>query len=131
MLKKTIKYVDYDGKERSEDFYFNLSKAELIEMDLVEQNGLEATINKIIDAKDNKRIVEMFKDLILRSYGEKSVDGRRFIKSKELSEQFSQTEAFVELYMSMFTNPDEAAAFIKAVGPQIPEQDPAKHPAVK
>ena len=89
-----ITYVDYDDVERKEKFYFNLTKAELVEMELTTVGGLEKEIRKIVDAKDTPSIVKIFKRLILQSYGEKSDDGRRFIKSEELSKAFSETEAY-------------------------------------
>ncbi len=117
MLKKTITYTDYDGEERTEDFYFNLSKAELVEMQMSETGGLEKFIRKIVAERDGKRIVEMFKSLILNAYGEKSPDGKRFIKNKELSEAFSQTEAYSELFMELSTDADKAAAFVRGIIP--------------
>ena len=118
MLKKTIKYTDYDGVERVEDFFFNLSKAEVAEMEMSSQGGMERLIRQIAMTQDRKRLVELFKDLILRSYGEKSPDGRRFVKSKELSEAFSQTEAYSELFMQLATDSDAAAAFINGILPK-------------
>ena len=99
MLKKNIKYVDYDGNERTEDFYFNLNKAEVIELQLGTVGGLTKTLEKIVQEKDASRIIEYFKTLILKAYGEKSADGRRFIKSQELRDAFEQTEAYSELFM--------------------------------
>ena len=99
MLKKTIKYTDYNGVERKEDFYFHLTKPELIEMQFSTDGGLDEKIRKIFMAQDGRAIMNIFKELILKAYGEKSDDGRRFIKSKELSEAFAQTEAYTELYM--------------------------------
>ena len=120
MLKKKIKYVDYDGNERTEDFYFNLNKAELTEMELSNDGGLVKTIEKIVAALDNKRIVEVFKDLILRAYGEKSPDGKRFIKNQEVRDSFAQTEAYSELFMELATDADAAAAFVNGITPPIP-----------
>lgn len=118
MLKKTITYEDYDGNKRTEDFYFNLTSAELTEMEMSVEGGLTKTLTKIVEAKDGKRIIETIKDLILRSYGEKSMDGRRFKKSFELSEAFSQTEAYTQLFMELVTDPEKTAAFVNAVVPQ-------------
>lgn len=117
MLKKTIKYVDYNDEEREEDFYFNLSKAELAEMELSTEGGLENTIRKISTTRDTPKLVQMFKGLILKSYGEKSPDGKRFIKSAELAEAFSQTEAYTNLFMELATNADAAAAFVRGIIP--------------
>lgn len=117
MLKKTINYVDYNGVERKEDFYFNLTKAEVTEMELSVDGGLSQMIEQLVNAKDNKQIIALFKEIILKAYGEKSADGRRFIKSKEISEAFSQTEAYSELFVELALNEDEAAKFIKGILP--------------
>lgn len=117
MLKKTITYTDYNGVERTEDFYFNLSKAELAEMELSADGGLAETLKRIIDAKDSKQLVAVFKDLVLRSYGEKSPDGKRFIKSEELRIAFSQTEAYSDLFMELATNDNAAVEFVNGIVP--------------
>ena len=118
MLKKLIKYVDYDGRERSENFYFYMSKAELMEMELGTVGGMQNLIQLIIDKQDIPKIMEAFKMLILKAYGEKSADGRRFIKSAELSEAFSQTEAYSNLYMELISDANAAAAFINGIVPE-------------
>lgn len=118
MLKKNIKYVDYDGIERAEDFYFNLNKAEIVELELGTTGGLTKTLEKIVQEKDNKRIVEYFKAIILKAYGEKSADGRRFIKSQELRDSFEQTEAYSELFMELSSNAKAAADFISGIVPK-------------
>lgn len=118
MLKKTIKYVDYDGNPREESFYFNLTKVECAEMEVSAKGGIVKLIDRIIAEKDEKRIVELFKDFILRSYGEKSDDGKHFVKTPELTMAFSQTEAYVELFMELASNAEAAQAFVTAVLPQ-------------
>jgi len=121
VIKKTITYTDYDGNERTEDFYFNLSKAELMEMDFSATGGMEKMIKRIVEAQDTKRIIEVFKDIILKSYGEKSADGRKFLKvvdGRKLSEEFAQTEAYSELFMELATNDKAATEFINGVIPQ-------------
>lgn len=117
MLKKRIKYEDYNGEIREEDFYFNLSKAELTEMMFSVEGGLENKIRKIIDAKNTPELIKLVKDIIIKSYGEKSADGKRFIKSKELTEAFMQTEAYSELYIELATNDIAAADFIFGILP--------------
>ena len=117
MLKKTIKYVDYNGVEREEDFYFNLSKAEISEMELEIPGGMSEMLKRITKAQDTPSLVKIFKDLILRSYGEKSDDGKRFIKSEELKIAFSQTEAYSELFMELATDEDAAAKFMNGIVP--------------
>lgn len=117
MLKKTITYTDYNDKERKEDFYFNLSQAELTEMELSATGGLAESIKKLIDAEDFQSIVKILKDIILRAYGEKSADGKRFIKSEELSTAFSQTEAYSILFMELATDADKAGEFVNGILP--------------
>ena len=117
MLKKTITYTDWFGDERTEDFYFNLSKSELSELQASEEGGLIRFIDKIVKTVDQRKLIEMFKGLILKSYGEKSDDGRRFIKSKELSEAFSQTPAYDILFMELSSDDVAAADFIKGIIP--------------
>lgn len=117
MLKKTITYTDYNGVERTEDFYFNLTKAEIAEMELEIPGGMTEMLKRITAAQDTPSLVKIFKDLILRSYGEKSADGKRFIKSQELKESFAQTEAYSELFMELATNAEAASAFINGIIP--------------
>ena len=117
MLKKTITYVDYNGVERKEDFYFNLSKSEIMKMELGTTGGLAEKIQRVVDAQDGPAIMTIFEDLILTAYGEKSLDGKRFVKSKELSEAFSQTEAYSILFMELATNDVAAANFINGIVP--------------
>ena len=125
MLKKTITYTDYDGNKRSEDFYFNLTKAEVMEMEMTTTGGMQKMLEKIVAEQDAKRIIEIFKDLILRAYGEKSPDGKRFIKSKELTEAFAQTEAYSDLFMELATDANAAAVFVNGIIPHEAVQDPA------
>ncbi len=118
MLKKTITYTDYNDVERTEDFYFNISKAEAMEMEMSVNGGLTTLINKIIATSDAPSIVAYFKEFILKAYGEKSLDGKRFVKSKELSDAFAQTEAYSNLYMELATNAEAAAEFVNGVLPK-------------
>ena len=123
MFKHNIKYTDYNGTERNEVFYFNLSKAELMEMELSTQAGVDEMIRMMIATNDNAKIVQTFKDLILKSYGIKSEDGKRFIKSQELREQFEQSEAYSEFFMAMIANEDNLQTkFINGVinGSNVP-----------
>lgn len=117
MLKKTVTYVDYNGVERTEDFYFNLSKAEVTEMELSVEGGFSKMLEEIVKSNDNARILELFKEMVLKAYGEKSADGRRFVKSKELSEAFSQTEAYSEIFMELAMDEKAAAAFVNGIMP--------------
>lgn len=121
MLKKTITYTDYNGVERTEDFYFNLSRAELAEMELSVDGGLTEMINKIIAAQDTPSLVKIFKDLVLKAYGEKSLDGKRFVKVDEtgykLANNFAQTEAYSILFIELATNADAAAKFFEGIVP--------------
>lgn len=123
MFKKTIKYVDYKGNEREEDFYFNLSKAELVEMELGQKGGMSDYLDKITKAQTKDELIMWFKKIILRAYGEKSEDGRRFMKSEEISKAFSETEAFNQLYMELITDEKKAADFVNAVVPEFTEEE--------
>ena len=117
MLKRSITYPDYNGGTRTEDFYFNLTQAEVTEMELSVDGGLVEMINRIVAAQDGKQIIATFKDIILRAYGEKSPDGKRFIKNQELRDAFAQTEAYSILFMELATNADAAAAFVNGIVP--------------
>lgn len=131
MLTKTIKYTDYNGVERSEDFSFNLTKAEIMEMEMSTVGGLAESINKIVAAQDAPQLIKLFKDLILKAYGEKSADGKRFVKSDELREAFSQTEAYSILFMELAENADEASRFINGVIPADLSKELQKQQAQK
>lgn len=117
MIKKTITYEDYNGTERVEDFYFNLSKAELTEMELSTEGGYASMLNKIINSKSLPDLMAEAKKLILKAYGEKSTDGRRFVKSEELSLAFSQTEAYSQLFTQFISDADMASKFVNGVMP--------------
>lgn len=119
MLKKTITYTDYNDVTHTETYLFNLSKAECMEMEMSTSGGLTEMINKIIETQDVPAIIKIFKDLILKAYGVKSPDGKRFIKSEELSTAFAQTEAYSVLFMELATNAEEAAAFVNGIMPSI------------
>lgn len=126
MLKKTITYVDYNGSERTEDFYFNLTKAEVMEMEMSTTGGLAEAIKKIVAAQDAPAIIKIFKDLVLKAYGEKSPDGKRFVKSDEISTAFAQTEAYSILFMELATDADAAAKFINGIVPADVAAEAAK-----
>ncbi len=117
MIKENIAYTDYNGVERKEDFYFNLTKAEIMEMEMSTKGGLAEMIQRIIAAQDQPAIIKIFKDLIIKSYGVKSADGKRFIKNEEVVEEFVQTEAFSQLFMKLATDPDAAANFVNGIVP--------------
>lgn len=119
MLKLTKTFTDYDGNSRTEDFYFNLSKAELMKMEMGESGGLEKLLRKIIAEQDNVQIMKYFDEIISKAYGEKSADGRRFIKSPELTEAFKQTEAYSEIFMDLITDAGKAADFVNQVLPDV------------
>ena len=109
MLKKKVTYTDYNGVERTEDFYFNLSKAEIMEMELGTTGGFAEMIQKVVAAQDAPTLIKIFKDLVLKAYGEKSADGKRFIKSDEIATAFSQTEAYSQIFMELATDADAAS----------------------
>lgn len=118
MLKKTISFTDYFGEERTQDFYFNLTKSELTEMDLSENGGIERLIDKIIQTNDRKKLVGYFKEIILKSYGEKSDDGFQFIKGPEVSRKFEQSPAYDILFMELSTDSKKASDFINGIVPK-------------
>jgi hypothetical protein len=126
MIKKPITYTDYEGMERTEDFYFNLTRAELAEMELSVSGGLSKKLEKIAQTQDVPEIAAFFKEIILKAYGVKSEDGKRFIKSAQLSEEFAQTEAYVELFMELLGDPEAAAAFFNGI---VPPQNKLTPPA--
>ena len=129
MLKKTITYNDYNGVERTEDFYFNLTKAELMEMELGMVGGMSSMLQKIVQSVEVDQIVAVFKQIILKSYGEKSPDGRRFMKSPELTDAFVQTEAYSELFVELASATDKALEFSKGIMPEgFVEQGAAANP---
>ena len=117
MLKKIITYTDYNGVERTEPFYFNLSKAELMEMELGVTGGMTEMLDKIISAKDAPSLMKTFKEMIMKAYGVKSDDGKRLIKSEELSIAFTQTEAYSVLFMELITDDKAAADFVNGIIP--------------
>lgn len=117
MLKKTINFTDYNGVERTEDFYFNLNEAELTEMQLMKEGGLREWLEKMIKSENKVEIMKMFKMIILKAYGEKSADGRRFVKSDAISEAFTQTEAYNKLFMELVSNETTMSEFVKGIVP--------------
>lgn len=117
MIKKTISYTDYNGVERKEDFYFNLTKAEIMEMEMSTKGGLAEMIQRIVAAQDQPAIIKIFKDLIVKAYGVKSPDGKRFIKNDEVVDEFVQTEAYSQLFMELATDADAAAKFVNGIVP--------------
>lgn len=117
MLTKTIEYPDYLGNKRKEDFFFNLTEAEVVEMELSTTGGLSAMAKRIVKTKDTPTMIKSFKDLILKSYGEQSPDGKYFNKSEELSTAFSHTEAYSKLYMEFVSDTDKAIEFFNGIPP--------------
>ena len=124
MLTKTMTYTDYNGNQVTDDFYFNLTKAELIELEISTDKaaGLEATINKLQEELNGAEIMALFKKIIRKAIGKKSVDGKRFIKNDEIADEFMQTEAYSDLFMDICTDAKKAAEFFNAIVPQSEEQ---------
>lgn len=118
MFKKTLTYKNYNDEEITEDFYFNMSEAELTELELSQEGGMKNLLEKIVKEDNRPEIIKMFKKILLMSYGEKSSDGRRFIKSEELSTAFSQTQAYNDIFMWLMTDEDAAVQFINGIIPQ-------------
>lgn len=118
MRKERITYTDYNDEQRAEDFYFNLDRNELAKMNFMTEGGMESAINRIIDSKNVKEIVELFDTIILTAYGIKSADGRRFDKSEKISDDFKHTRAYDVLYMKLIEDSEYAAAFIRDIVPK-------------
>lgn len=118
MLKKTITYEDFEGNTKTRDFYFNLTKTEIIKMETSEVGGLTKLLGKIIQEEDQPKIMEYFDRFISMSYGEKSADGQRFIKSPELSAAFFQCPAYDVLFLELMSDPKAAAEFVNAIVPK-------------
>lgn len=119
MLKKTITYTDYNDIERTEDFYFNLNKAEVAEWNFKNNGSLDIQLQRLLNKGDMEGILKVYKDIILAAYGEKSDDGKRFIKSEQLSKEFSETEAFANLYVDLLSdNGAKIVGFIKGILPK-------------
>lgn len=118
MLAKKIKYTDYNGEEQVEKFYFNLNKAEILEMEISRNGGYQAFLKRIINSRDQEEIARIFKNMILKSYGIKTDDGKGFIKSDKLREEFEQSAAYSELYWELVTNADKAAEFFNGLIPE-------------
>lgn len=131
MLTKTIKYVDFNGTEREETFNFNLSKAEVLELELGTNGGMTELIKSLLDKNNGAELMKLFKKLILTSYGIKSIDGKRFQKSEEISTEFEQTGAYEALFMELVTDQNAAAAFMKGLMPEVPATDDHKKPDLK
>lgn len=121
MFKITETYNDYNEVERTEDFWFHLNKAELMEMELGTTGGLGEAINKLVAAQDMPAIIKVFKDLVLKAYGVKSADGKRFMKEDENGrpyyKEFVETEAYSQIFMRLATDADAAAKFVNGIIP--------------
>ena len=118
MYRTTVKFENYDGEEREMEILCSLTEAEVIELEVSWDGGLKGVLGKIIKEKDQKRMVEMMKMLITKSYGKKSIDGNRFIKNQEVLDEFMQTPAYSELFMILSTDADEASKFVNGIIPK-------------
>lgn len=130
MIKKTIKYIDYNENKRSEEVYFNLSKAELTELEVGTEFGMANLLKQIIENEDVKQIMEIFKTIITKSVGQKSPDGRRFTKNQEIIDNFVQTEAYTELFMELTGDAGKAETFIRGIMPTVDTPVTNTHPAL-
>lgn len=117
MRKETITFIDYNGNQRTEDFWFNLNKSEILKMEMGVLGGLGGMIERVVAAQDQPSLIKIFEDLIQKSYGVKTPDGRGFVKRREDLEAFMSTEAYSELFMKLATDSDAAAKFINGVIP--------------
>lgn len=126
MLKKTIKYEDFNGDEVEEDFYFHLSKAELVELEMSQEGGMSAWLENVVAAQDGKTIITEFKKIVLSAYGKRSPDGKRFIKNQDLRDEFESTEAYSVLFVELVTDAEKAAEFVNGVIPANMAEEAAK-----
>lgn len=118
MVKKTITYLDYNDKPITEDFYFNMSRVDMMDFNFDYDGGMKAYIEKIVAEEDNKKIYYFFKELLLKSYGKKSADGKRFVKNEEATQEFAESEALSELIFKLMNDENEAAAFVNGIIPK-------------
>lgn len=123
MIKKTVTYTDYDGEERTDDLFFNLSDAEMLELEMSTEGGLDKMIKRIIAAKNTEELIKLFKSMLTLSYGEKSPDGRRFIKSEELTNNFLQTEAYSQLFLELALDAEKASEFVNGIVSNVKLKD--------
>ena len=127
MLKKTITYNNpFTDEEVSEIHYFHYSKAELVELEMSEEGGLSEALPKIIETRDGKVIMSMFKDIILNAYGKRSDDGKRFVKTPEIRQEFESSEAYSTLFMELVTDAGKAAEFVNGIIPKGLAEEAAK-----
>lgn len=122
MLKKTMTYVDFNGDERTEDFYFNLTEAEIADMELSREGGLSGMLTTIVNAKDQVAIINMFKEIVIKAYGHKSADGKHFVKNDAIREEFLSTQAYSDLFMELASDAEKAADFINGIVPNKMQQ---------
>lgn len=125
MYKKVITYTDFDGEERTEPFYFNLTEAELVELEM-RFGGVNKMLKEIQEAEDGYRVTQAIRDIICAAYGEKSSDGRRFMKNKEIFDSFRATEAYSVLFTELLTNETAAAEFVNSIMPPKIREEAAK-----
>lgn len=126
MYKKTITYEDFNGNVRTEDFYFNLTRSELIKLEVSRDGGLEVYLQKIVNAQDVPAMMDAFDKIIMAAYGVKSEDGRSFMKSEKISNEFASSNAYDALFTELLTNSDAAAAFVNGIMPKLSENEKKK-----
>lgn len=129
MLKKTMTTVDFGGTERTEDYYFNLTKAEIMEMQLCTDGGFVETVKKIVEAKSQLELTHLFKKIICASYGVLSPDGRKFVKNQQVLDDFMATQAYSDLYIELLSGDGKAAEdFVNGILPKDLTNEAAKAP---
>lgn len=126
MYYEKLKYTDFDGNVREEELRFNLTQAELLEWELTTEGGMQKLLETIVAEKDKVRLAEMFRTIILKAYGVKSADGKRFAKvidGHKVAEDFVQTQAYSDFMMSLFTDPQKQINFVNAIVPQVQKNE--------
>ena len=131
MYCEKMTYTDFDGNEREEELRFNLTQAELLEWELTTEGGMQKLLETIVAEKDKVKLAEMFRTIILKAYGVKSADGKRFVKiidGHRVSEDFAQTQAYSDFMMSLFTDPQKQIDFVNAIVPQVQKNESSPVP---
>lgn len=121
MYKITKKFEDFNGVEKEQDFWFHLSKADILKMELSEEGGMDKRLDKLVKTKDMKEAIKVFEGLLLMAYGVKTDDGR-FVKNDQVRAEFASSAAYSDIYFELATNPEAAQKFVEGVIPKFEEQ---------
>lgn len=129
MLKLPITFEDFDGELVTEVHHFNLSRTDLVDLELLEEGGLERKLRRIVEEQDHRALIAEFKSLVLTAYGIRSEDGKRFIKNQQVREEFAQTAAYDSLFFLLATDDKAAANFWLGIVPKSLREEVEKEMA--